>query len=124
MAKVDRNRLDADNLYKGSNWFSITESMAKYVLFHKKYINNRFKYTQNADEMFIQTLAVNSAYRDRITNTHMRFIDWERGNGCSPYTFSLEDYDLLMKSGKLFARKFSDENIDLVKKIYGSIEPD
>ena len=45
-----------------------------------------------------------------------RFIDWNRGQ---PYTFKLEDFDLIMNSGCFFARKFSskvDKNI--IDKIY------
>ena len=34
----------------------------------------------------------------------MRFIDWNRGG---PYTFTIEDLDLLKNSGCMFARKFS-----------------
>lgn len=41
-------------------------------------------------------------------HSSMRCIDWERG---TPYTYTLDDYKMLMASDKLFARKF-DENTD------------
>ena len=46
----------------------------------------------------------------------MRYIDWDRGN---PYVFRIDDYDALMKSDCMFARKF-DEKIDkeIIEKIY------
>ncbi len=41
----------------------------------------------------------------------MRLIDWDRGNGSSPYIFRSEDYEDIMASNMLFARKF-DEQVD------------
>ena len=49
----------------------------------------------------------------------MRKIDWERGN---PYVWHEKDYDELINSEYLFARKF-DENVDknIIDKIYGKL---
>lgn len=58
--------------------------------------------------MFLHTVVQNSPYKENIVNNSLRFIDWERGK---PYTFTIEDYDMLIHSPDLFARKF-DENID------------
>ena len=46
----------------------------------------------------------------------MRLTDWKRGN---PYTFHMEDLEMLMSSGYIFARKF-DENVDntIIESIY------
>lgn len=41
-------------------------------------------------------------------------IDWKRGN---PYVFTIDDYDELVDSGMLFARKFSEDNWDVVMRI-------
>ena len=48
----------------------------------------------------------------------LRCIDWKRGR---PYTFTIDDYDLLSKSKMLFARKFN-SSIDeqIVRKIYST----
>ena len=49
----------------------------------------------------------------------MRYIDWTRGH---PYTFKSEDYDELMNSGCLFARKFSIVQDDkIVRKITSAV---
>ena len=48
----------------------------------------------------------------------MRYIDWNRGN---PYTFTIDDYEELMKSGCLFARKVdikTEKQRELIDKIY------
>ena len=79
--------------------------------------------------MFFQTILQNSPFvsrryfsgydDDRAT---MRLIDWERGNGSSPYVFLAEDYDRILQSGMLFARKF-DERIDaeIIRRIVAQI---
>lgn len=112
LLKVQRllkvNRCKKIVLYKGVQWFSITDDFARYVLLNEEFIRKNFKYTLCADEMFLQTLVQMSPYRDRVRNCSLRHIDWERGN---PYIFRVEDYEELMNTDNLFARKF-DECID------------
>ena len=51
----------------------------------------------------------------------MRYIDWKKGN---PYSFTINDYDELMNSGCLFARKFdlkTEEQQQIVEKIYAEL---
>lgn len=49
----------------------------------------------------------------------MREIDWNRGN---PYVFRTEDFEILMNSPCMFARKF-DEKTDreIIERIYEKI---
>lgn len=116
---------------KGAQWFSITDDLASYVLNNKDFINKHFKYTIFADEMFMQTLVINSNFRDKLYNNGfnddphsiMRLIDWDRGNGIgSPHIFTIEDYELIKNSEFLFARKF-DESVDktIIKMIIDNI---
>ena len=49
-----------------------------------------------------------------VNKSAMRKIDWERGK---PYTWRNKDYDELVQSDMLFARKFSSEQIELAHKI-------
>lgn len=109
---------------KGANWFSITDDLAKYVIGRKSWIRKVFGNSLCCDEVFLQTLVVNSPFFDRvyqyvtIPNTEeavMRLVDWKRGG---PYVFRAKDYQEIINSKMLFARKFDceqDENI--VKKI-------
>lgn len=105
------------NVKKGANWFSITGNFAEYIVKREKLIKKYFKKSFCGDEVFIQTLLYNSAYRDNLyipidkESMNRRFIDWKRGN---PYIFRIEDLKLLQQSNCLFARKF-DEEVD--KKI-------
>lgn len=68
-----------------------------------------------ADERFLQTIAMSSPYKENIVNNSLRHIDWRRGN---LYIFTSDDYEELVTSDNLFARKF-DEDIDsdIINKI-------
>jgi len=125
--KLRVNRLKKKNLQirKGANWFSITNNLAKYILTKKKEIYKIYKYSNCADELFIQTIVYNSEFKDKLylkyNNEHKnikRYIDWNRGE---PYTFTKKDYNELINSDAFFARKFSSEIdreiIDKISKI-------
>lgn len=97
------------------------------LLRNKGLILKRFKWTLCADEVFIQTILWNSPYRSSIHNYDsgdeylmcMREIDWNRGG---PYIWRNEDYSHLMNSDKLFARKFSASDHEIIAKVYDSIK--
>ncbi len=114
--RIKRNGLE---IKKGSQWFSITHSLAKFICENEKYIYKNFKYTSCADEMFLQTLVHNSKFKNSVVNDNCRHIDWTRGR---PYIFRKEDYQSLINSDKLWARKFS-EKIDkeIVENIYKTL---
>ena len=111
---------------KGANWFSITDNLARYIVYNKNKIKKMFRYSMNADEHFLQTFLWNSEYKQNIYEPknmcapNLRYIDWERGE---PYTFRKEDYNILMESNELFARKF-DVNTDkeIIDMIYSSVK--
>ncbi len=108
------NRLKGKNITvrKGCNWFSITHNLAEYILGRENEINKMFNYSYCSDELFLQTIVENSDFKnnlfmDNCNNNHYacaRLIDWKRGN---PYVFRKEDYELLISSKCMFARKFS-----------------
>lgn len=106
---IRRNRMI--DFQKGSNWFSITDGLARMVIEHKPWIMRTFKYSLCCDEVFLQTLVHQSAYKTRLYHLEydndlhgmMRLIDWNRG---SPYVFRIEDKSELNETDMLFARKF------------------
>lgn len=123
--KVDRiKKLDIKVGY-GANWVSITNDFANYVLKQETWVRKVFKYSLCADELFIQTLLVNSKFKENVYkepsnnfngDACMRYIDWKRGN---PYVFKEEDLERLLKSRMLFARKFDVEtNKKIIDDIY------
>lgn len=127
----------------GSNWVSITDKLVKIILDNNDKIANVFSCTNCADELFIQTIAYNFGFEERIYRpeqnqaANVRFIDWDRGKNGNPYTFKLEDIYILFpevvdgkndiemllsnfgrENKNLFARKFS-ESID--KKVINEV---
>lgn len=95
-------------LYKGGQWFSITDDLIQYVLSRKADVRRQFDYTFLTDEVFLQSVAMSSPMRDHIVTEDLRAIDWERG---LPYTFRKEDVPMLLDSGALWGRKF-DQRVD------------
>ena len=60
--------------YKGSNWFSISNNFARYVISKEKEIEKEYKYTFCADEIFLQTLIKNSEYAKNIYKNHEKIF--------------------------------------------------
>lgn len=113
---------------KGANWFSVTDDLARYVVKREPWIKRTFRFSYCCDEVFLQTLIINSDYKNRLmqkkfnddTSSIARLIDWKRGK---PYVFRDCDYKELMQSDCLFARKF-DETVDkkIIERIKDSLE--
>lgn len=106
------NRIKNVAVQRGSQWFSITGDFAKHLLSQEGFVLKQFRHTFIPDEFFVQTVFINSDFRDNLYHKEfdnsnfgcLRYADWHRG---SPYTFCIDDYDELDKCGCLFARKFS-----------------
>lgn len=125
---IKLNRVKNINDYRdGANWFSITDELARYVVSKEKQIKKRYKYTYCADEIFLQTLVYNSeyyqnlyCYKDNDYKAIKRAIDWKRGN---PYTYTINDFDMLINSKCFFARKFSTKkDKEIIDKIYNYVK--
>lgn len=122
------NRTKKMTIQKGANWFSITDDLARFVISKKEWIHKTFKNTLCADEVFLQTIVENSEYKERLYkklysdnyDDCMREIDWKRGG---PYIYKIDDFEMLMNSNKLWARKFDYKTDDkIIIKIYDNIE--
>lgn len=110
----------------GANWVSITDDFVNYILSKEDWVKKIFKYSLCGDELFIQTLLVNSPFKDNVYckrkslnfngNPCLRYIDWEHGN---PYVFKNNDFGKLKKSNMMFARKFDiNKYPEIVDKLY------
>ncbi len=126
--KINRLKKRNIEIKYGANWISIPHVFAEYVLSKEKEIYSIFKYSSCADELFIQTLAYNSEFKKDIYdlnnggnyNSCLRSIDWKRGN---PYVYRTEDFDELINSNFLFARKFDEKiDIEIINKIKEYVE--
>lgn len=110
--------------FGGSNYMDLTDNCVKYILEYlekkPKYLK-RFKNTLIPEEIFFQTIVLNNQSETVIANKVLRYIDWQTGPDY-PRTFTNDDYERIMNSENLFARKF-DEKLDniIIKRILENV---
>jgi hypothetical protein len=100
---------DFPTLYGGTTWWSLSSDCLTYVLAYIKknpLFLKRFKYTFCSEELFFQTVIMNSPFKKNVVNDSKRFIVWERKHGNCPANLDLSDLDALSQSDKIFARRF------------------
>lgn len=123
------NRLKSCNLpfLYGSEWVSLTYDAVKYIVSQFPRYRNFFNYTTACDESYKQMIL--SKEKGRFTFSplgNLRYIIFKNNNP-SPETLTMPDFDYMMRSGAMFARKFDDvkspEVVEkLMKYIQGSTE--
>lgn len=122
---IQRNR-DVD-FKKGSQWVSVTEAMARYLLVQKAWIRKTFTHTFVPDECVFQTLAWMSPLRENLYDTAsdaagcLRAIGWRNGE---LYDWTAADYDALVTSGALFARKFNSRDPQFIARVAALSKPE
>jgi len=107
---IKRDFITGATWYAGWQWCLLNRDFCEYICHAcevKKYVRF-FRHSFIPDESFFQTVIMNSEYRDTVVNDHLRTIIM-LPNGVK--IFRERDYDLLVSSGGLFARKF-DETVD------------
>ena len=125
-----RKHLHGIEPYGGETWWALTRDACQYII---EFVRTRpeivkfFTNTEVPDETFIHTIIGNSPFADR-RRRNLLYRDWSAG-GPHPAMiveshveqFGANDKVILTDafgSGEvLFARKFSDESLDLVEKI-------
>lgn len=119
---IRTNRLKNEDITVkfGSSWFSITDDFAKYVVLQEQWIKEHFSLSKCSDELFLQTLICHSPFEKNLSARYfkkdhlgnMRKIDWlETTNSPNPEIWTIADYESLIDTDHLFARKF-DFNVD------------
>lgn len=125
----NKNYKKLPTLYKGAQWFTITDKCRDYIFEYLKYNKefiDFFKKGFSVDEIFFQTIIFNSKFKNNIytiNNSYessmgfgaLRYIDWKTGPEY-PKVLSKEDYIKMLKSNCLFARKISN-SIDIEEYI-------
>ncbi|SRR5690606_34138214 len=105
---------------KGTSWVSVTDDFVRFLLPYYTEVTKMYRYTFCADEIFLHTLYWNSPFKDRVfdieneENGCMRKIGWKDGKLVD---WEMKDYEDLINSDKLFARKFTVRHIQVVSRI-------
>jgi hypothetical protein len=109
---------------KGTQWVSLTHGFIAYLLSQKRQVLDTYHHTFCSDEIFVQTICWDSPFRDKIFDQHnegrgcMRMINWQNNQ---LREWEEKDYETLMQSEALYARKFSNKQIEVVNNILNHI---
>jgi hypothetical protein len=105
-------------LFKGSQWFSISDKLLVRMLEHlaaDPTYEEIFRFTAIPDELFFQSL-LKLIEPDAESEFGIMGLDWSRKP--MPYIMRSEsEFDLIRSSGTPFFRKFSDAGLSLVDKV-------
>jgi hypothetical protein len=99
-----------------SQWFTAPLACIEYIVSHLEenaWISRFFKFCWAPDEIVFQTMLYNSRFRGQMVNNNLRYIDWSNG-GASPSLLTIEDADAILRSDRMFARKFSTSSNEII----------
>ena len=103
----------------GSQWWCLTDECVAFILaFVGKYqiFHDYYRHCFIPDEMFFQTIILNSTFRDKVVNNNLRHIDWVSGPQ-HPKILQEIDLDSLIASDNLWARKFETNQSNMLDKL-------
>jgi hypothetical protein len=123
LSKIVKRPVDYE-FYKGTQWINITHECAGKIFEFLKNDQNyakRYKWTSCSDEIFFHTIIMHYLKGINVVNDRLRYIDWKTGPEF-PRILREEDYEKIMASNGIFARKF-DEKTDrkIIELIYNKI---
>lgn len=103
------------DLYGGSVYCTLHKSAIQYILNSKitEDLFKRLKHSCCGEELFFQTILMNSPLKDTLINNNLRYIDWADEN--PPKILNESDYNKIINSGKIFCRKV--ENGELIERL-------
>jgi hypothetical protein len=120
-----RNGLPDDiRPFGGSPYWCLSRECIAYIhdfLDHSRAFVRFFKYVNVPDELFFQTIVMNSPLRDTVVNDDLRYVEWrEPETAGGPAVLGKGDFDKLRTAPDLFARKFDmsfdSEILDLIDR--------
>lgn len=86
---------------------SLSSKCVRYIIqnFHEdKRFFYRLHFTFGSDEVYFQTIIMNSPFSDSVVFDNLRYIDWFNPE-FGPKTLNLSDWNRIITSESLFARK-------------------
>jgi hypothetical protein len=95
-------------VYGASQWWTMSRKHAEYIVrFHDEnpIVREFFRYTMLPDESYIQSILLNSEYKNEVINNNLRYIDFV-GGGSHPKILAMEDIGHFDRNDIFFARKF------------------
>lgn len=110
--KFKRYGMDLE-IFQGANWLDIPREPLEYTVRYwdtHENVRNVFKTGFCPDEFWVQTILVNSDYRQKIVNRELRYVLWEKQHGSFPAILDLSNLEEIQKSDAFFMRKVTFEH--------------
>ncbi|KZE43900.1 beta-1,6-N-acetylglucosaminyltransferase [Rossellomorea marisflavi] len=113
-----KRKLPFEKFYGGSQWWCITKETCDYIIefiIANKNSYEFFRYVLIPDELFFQTLILNSKKSFKIVNRNLNFIEWKTNISPSPEILNINHLEKILESSNLWGRKFDmDESEELM----------
>lgn len=96
-------------LFGGGSYWCLSKESIQYIyqfVQHQKEFVDFFKFVFVPDEIFFHTILLNSPLKEKMINKDLRYVDWTRPKPPYPAILGKHNYDELISSEALFARKF------------------
>lgn len=101
--------------WKSSQWCSLTEEAVAYMLSVKREVLRKYRYSFCGDEFFVYSELYDSPLKNRIYDCDKLLkCDFYR---TGPIVYGSSDYERLVTSDCLFARKFSASDLAIVDRL-------
>ncbi len=103
---INHLELPSYPLYGGVIYSSLTDEAVDFLLnsdFAKSFLD-KLKWSLDGEELFIQTVLMNSCLSDKVVNDNLRYIDWVSHNGI-PETLDESNFNDITTGRFLFCRK-------------------
>lgn len=107
--------------FTGSAFWALSRAAAEYIddfVRREPSFVRFFRFTWVADELFFQTLLLNSPLADQVEDSNLHYMAWSAGDAHPP-VLTAADLDKIAGSPALFARKF---DIEIDERILGLID--
>jgi hypothetical protein len=94
--------------YGGSSWWALSRACVRELLERVRRepgIVRFFGSVSCADEMFFQTLVMNSRFRERVLARNFRYVQWPEQGGRNPKILDEHDFERIAASKAHFCRK-------------------
>ena len=115
-----KRKLNINNqqLFGGSTWWSLNQQTLQYVIDYTNQHPNllrRMKHTFCSEEIYFQTVIMNSPFASSVINNCLRYINWNLKHNSIPAILDQDDLSNIKVGNYLFARKFDSPYSDELK---------
>lgn len=108
-------------IYKGMIWCSMPRKAAEYALNECEKTPSFLRHLKHItlpEEFFFQSIFMDSPFRDDVVNENLRYTDWTRRYDSRPAILDATDFDKIIESNCIFARKIDAEiSKELIEKM-------